>query len=399
MDNITHTLVGVALAELAQPRAATSSERRLFIAAGVITANLPDIDLVYTRITPAPLGYLLHHRGHTHTIAGIAGLVVLAVLVCLLSPTVRALSRSARARLWVLLGVNLIGHVALDAFNTYGVHPLYPFDSTWYYGDAVSIFEPWLWMLLGIAAVSNAKSRAARFATGAPIAVLLAVVTVLGVVPRTAMAAIAIAAAALFAAARHTPIRTRSAAALTACALFMIGMFGLSRVVRREALAAIEPHRRGEIRDVILSPDPAVPLCWAVIGVEQDENAGELVLRRGTLSLLPAWHSPVVCASHRLTSGREYDLRSSEAVVWSDEVRQPLARLRDLKDSDCRVRGWLRFGRAPVIREGQLVDFRFDGGVRANFTALALAPAAGTGCPHHVPPWKMPRADLFDPRP
>src|SRR6188768_1978193 len=31
--------------------------------------NLPDVDIVYTWITgPRPLGSLLHHRGHTHTL-------------------------------------------------------------------------------------------------------------------------------------------------------------------------------------------------------------------------------------------------------------------------------------------------------------------------------------------
>jgi sec-independent protein translocase protein TatC len=34
----------------------------------VLAGNFPDLDLVLTPLLPAPLGYLLHHRGHTHTV-------------------------------------------------------------------------------------------------------------------------------------------------------------------------------------------------------------------------------------------------------------------------------------------------------------------------------------------
>ena len=53
------------------PADALPPERRLFYAAGIVAANLPDLDLFYTAVTPAPLGYLLHHRGHTHTLVGL----------------------------------------------------------------------------------------------------------------------------------------------------------------------------------------------------------------------------------------------------------------------------------------------------------------------------------------
>ncbi|WP_370466973.1 metal-dependent hydrolase, partial [Salmonella enterica] len=36
-------------------------------------------------------------------------------------------------------------HIALDFTNSYGVHPFWPFDNRWYYGDAVFIVEPLFW--------------------------------------------------------------------------------------------------------------------------------------------------------------------------------------------------------------------------------------------------------------
>src|ERR1044071_6731268 len=70
VENITHSLVGATLAELALPAGARPAQRRVFFFTGIVAANLPDADLFYTRIAPPPLGYLLHHRGHTHTIVG-----------------------------------------------------------------------------------------------------------------------------------------------------------------------------------------------------------------------------------------------------------------------------------------------------------------------------------------
>ena len=72
MENLTHSLIGATLAELFVPRSASPAKRGLFFTVGVVAANLPDADLVYARITAPPLGYLLHHRGHTHTLIGAA---------------------------------------------------------------------------------------------------------------------------------------------------------------------------------------------------------------------------------------------------------------------------------------------------------------------------------------
>ena len=123
MDNITHSLIGAAAGELALPSVATPAERRLILAGNILAANLPDIDVLYTRITEPPLGYLLHHRGYTHTVAGILGLGLLLAFVLALSPTARRLAATNRVRLWAPLALNLIGHVWLDSFTTYGVHP------------------------------------------------------------------------------------------------------------------------------------------------------------------------------------------------------------------------------------------------------------------------------------
>src|SRR5215208_6098377 len=126
LDNITHTLFGAALGEVAQPGPATPAERRLFMAGSVVAANLPDADLFYTRITPAPLGYLLHHRGHTHTIVGCALIALLVWLVTRLIPPSRRLVAESPRRFWWLIVAALSSHLVLDSWNSYSIHPFWP---------------------------------------------------------------------------------------------------------------------------------------------------------------------------------------------------------------------------------------------------------------------------------
>ena len=66
--------------------------------------------------------------------------------------------------------------------------------------------------------------------------------------------------------------------------MIVAGFVGTSRLARRAAVDALAPELRGQIVDVILTPNPASPLCWAVIAIELREADGEYVLWRGTLS-------------------------------------------------------------------------------------------------------------------
>src|SRR5688500_7466514 len=43
----------------------------------------------------------------------------------------------------------LYSHLFLDFLNNYGVRLLAPLEWRWFYGDAVFILDPWLWLVLG----------------------------------------------------------------------------------------------------------------------------------------------------------------------------------------------------------------------------------------------------------
>jgi inner membrane protein len=147
VDNVCHTLVGAALG-----RAGLAQRTRFGAAALMISANIPDLDvLVFATGTPA----VSFRRGWTHGIAAQLALpLALAGIFWLLDRrrTPRTGSGPPFHAGWTLLlsYVGLYSHVFLDYLNNYGVRLLTPFDWRWLYGDAVFIVDPWLWLVLGI---------------------------------------------------------------------------------------------------------------------------------------------------------------------------------------------------------------------------------------------------------
>ena len=93
-------------------RRGTKAQRPLFVGAGIIAANLPDLDLAYSWITPPPIGYLLHHRGHTHTVVGLVGLALVLGLAYRFLPSVRKMRPSGQLRFWLLIAIALASHLA-----------------------------------------------------------------------------------------------------------------------------------------------------------------------------------------------------------------------------------------------------------------------------------------------
>ena len=161
MDNVTHSLFGYALGRaLVRPNASRERERAGIYSA-VIASNLPDTDFVVRFFAADPqLAYLLHHRGHTHTLLLAIPLGLLTGLLCARACSVR----DPRERREVALIGALAGllHIAFDALNNYGVHPFWPLDNRWYYGDAVFIIEPLLLAaMIPLLAIARAHARRA----------------------------------------------------------------------------------------------------------------------------------------------------------------------------------------------------------------------------------------------
>jgi inner membrane protein len=393
MDNLTHSLLGATLAEAFLPREARAA-RGVFMAFGIVAANLPDIDVAYTWITVEPLGDLLHHRGHTHTVVGLLALGLLLAGAAALVPAVRRLDVPLRKWLALLGGVALGSHLLLDSWNSYGIHPFWPFDSRWFYGDAVFIFEPWLWMTWGVAVVVNTVRSWTRALVAGAVTLLPATMAVLGVVSWTVLAWLVLVGVALAALALRVPPRTRAAAALAAGALVVGALFVLRAEAHQQVDALLRPELRSEVLDVVLSPEPADPRCWSVIAIEKDEAHRQFVLHRGTLSLLPSRLAPEDCALHRLWRIQTVPWSGQAQLARAEPLRQSLDRLRHYARNDCRVAAWMQFGRAPFFAQDGIRDLRYEMRSRENFTAMEIL--EGGACPSFVTDWGLPRADLLD---
>ena len=381
MENITHSLLGATLAEAFLPRSATPRQRTLFYVTGIIAANLPDADLLYTRITPPPLGYLLHHRGHTHTIAGVVVLAALIGVVTLL-PSLRASVQLNGPRYGLLVLAALASHLIADSWNSYGVHALWPFSAKWYYGDAIFIAEPWLWALLGVSVAMNTRSRVARLAIAGALIVIPIGAAFVGLASPFVLIPIALAVAVLVVLIRPRAPGVRAWFSLIAVALFVGASYLLRNSARDSALAldgSTAPHH---VVDLIANPRPGNPLCWNVLAL--DQSGDSMYVRHGTVevgsSILP--FDP--CGGMQPNNFGPVEV-------------QRLSDLRSAMRDDCRVRAWLQFGRAPSMRDGRIADARFGGQGRGNFSAMPVADdRSARECPPHLTDWDLPRADVLE---
>jgi inner membrane protein len=140
MDNLAHTLAGLAFAEAGLRRKTAFGATTLAIA-----ANLPDIDvLIYT--VGDGIDALAFRRGWTHGVLAMLVLpLALAGLVFLWS-RVREPRPGAPPMNWrwlvALCAIGVWSHPLLDLFNTYGVRLLMPFSNRWFYGDTLFIIDP-----------------------------------------------------------------------------------------------------------------------------------------------------------------------------------------------------------------------------------------------------------------
>jgi inner membrane protein len=155
MDNITHTLVGAALAETGLKKWTPLASPTLMIG-----ANFPDLDIVTGLFGTLP--YLEHHRGITHALAALPPLAALLAGLAYLFARRRG-GRYARARFGPLFALSLLSiltHPLLDYTNSYGWRPFEPWSDRWYYGDTAFVVDPWIWLLLGGAlCLATAKTR------------------------------------------------------------------------------------------------------------------------------------------------------------------------------------------------------------------------------------------------
>lgn len=409
MDNLTHSLVGLGVGELVHrslPRERDGGNhrlrRRLLLVSCAIASNLPDIDLLWTHLLPAPLGALLHHRGYTHTaLFAVLQAIALWLLLRLCWPAARKLldrSHYARVGTAVAIAIGLALHLAMDYLNSYGIHPFHPFDSRWFYGDMVFIVEPVFWITFGVTMAMTVERRAMRFLLLALLAGAPLFFTLKGYLAWGSLAFLWLAAAGL-AVLQHRAGESGRAALIAALALALSFIAVQGVASHRAAQIAAEAVRKadpaGRMLDAAMSPYPTNPLCWTFVSIEENERAKLYRLHRGVLSLAPDIEPASACPA--AFSRGPFSTGATPAVAFQSEEDGRLDTLRELARTDCHFKAWLRFARMPLVRGNAASDLRFGSPSTPNFTRFDFSAFAGRDCPRFVPQWGIPRSDLLGP--
>lgn len=278
MDPLTHTLAG---ANLAATR--LGEKTRLAAAALVIGANLPDIDGITYFIDPElALGF---RRGWTHGVLALVLWPFLLTGALLLYDRLRPdPQRPVHVRwLFALSAIGIWSHPALDWLNTYGMRWLMPFRPTWFYGDAVYIMDPWLWLVLGVGWLIGRRPSWGMLAGWAvfggwtvwmvarrapeylPVIAFVAIVLLLALVWRPAAA---------------------RAHAFAAVALAVAAAYIVTRVAVSAATERAVVRELGDVTRVMAGPDPIDPTKWSFVAQRGGfYHYGRYDWRRGGLSL------------------------------------------------------------------------------------------------------------------
>jgi inner membrane protein len=294
VDPIAHSFTGAVLARTGLHRATP-----LAAAALIVGANAPDIDVVAN--FAGDYTALAWRRGWTH---GLLALVVLPFIVTgalLLWDRWRRRLQPDRAKaragpLFALAALGVLTHPTLDWLNNYGLRWLMPFDGRWFYGDALFIIDPWVWLAFGgvlFAAHSRGVAALAAWAAFWFFASWLVLTTPL--VPPLARvlwtAGIAVLIAVRFfpaaapgsasvGAARVETVGSRFAGAgaavrLDRAARVVVGLVAVYMIAgalanipaRAEVRAALEGAGIGPVGDVMVGPEAADPFAGSVVAV------------------------------------------------------------------------------------------------------------------------------------
>jgi inner membrane protein len=141
LEPVTHFLTGACIG-----RAGLNRKTAYATLVTTLAAEFPDIDVLLN--FRGPLVAFQHHRGLTHTLAGLpfnAAVVLAAVYGAHRWRAARGHSTILPVRWGLLYVYGLIAgvsHILLDFTNNYGVRPFEPLNWTWYSWDIVFIIEP-----------------------------------------------------------------------------------------------------------------------------------------------------------------------------------------------------------------------------------------------------------------
>ncbi len=346
MDNVTHTLIGVAAYRLLPKRFQTKTT----FWASVVGNNVPDSD-VLQRFWWATddLSSIVHHRGYTH---GLFFAIPLGILVGAIFN--RVFKRPLRDPAGLVVGAGAATfHILADLMNSYGIHPGSPFFNRWFYGDSVFILEPLLWFALIPVAFLTVSRTSGRILWGTVFAALYYLIwslpwLSLSYATSLSLLGLVIAGAVLY--------RQRAKVGISIAVVSVFAFFVGSSVAKSVAIEAwSKTYLTNErVIDIEATPRPGNPFCWRVW--LRTENSTHWTSRLAGISFFPGWIEPRECANSQGVGGQTAELsspllRPGGRIAWVAQSDLEQSLHRHVAAQSCRYRRFLNFTRLPFLRD------------------------------------------------
>ncbi len=387
MDNLTHSLVGVLLGEVGSRQA--NLPRKAAVWTSVIASNLPDLDVVCNLVhDEGNLFYLLHHRGWTHSLLAV---IPLGVFSSFFGNKIGNNHKKLSGKL-ILLGVlAAFLHIAADYCNNYGVHPFSPFLNRWFYGDFLFIAEPFILFILIPYVFFRTQSQIYK------ILLILFEIILAGALFLISPKIIALMICCLGGLSFFIHYKkTKSLPSVLGIGCVLIVFKFASVYARNKVVESFNQTKdRIKIDQIVTSPAPGNPFCWAVIaqGVDQDKN---YIARTGIVSLAPTLISEKICDSYaKLSHPWTQPVSYNKLNFWKTEFKKPLAELNEGKKY-CLFENFLKFSRIPIWNRTEMgwevEDLRYAGKTNGGFTYREIK--RDSKCFQVGAPWEPPTAIL-----
>ncbi len=395
MDNLTHSLFGAAIAEVYVENKFKNSafrpHKNIFYFFSIFANSCPDLDLFFGLIDNSSIGYMLNHRGWTHTVAGtIPQIFLLMGAAWMWLRFMRQDLMIYFKDIVLLLFFGLQAHMLLDFFNSYGVHPWSPLDNTWYYLDSIFIIEPLLWFALISIWLPPWKWRLALLIP--PLAAYAFGWWNEFVSTAVALAAVVFASFA-FNLQRYLLKVHRGAMGLFLFFAVVLTFWGSQHWARLRIMDELSKNTSQKTLDLVLFSLPSNPTCWFFLAPQVLET--QYSVTHGSISLFGNSRD---CKSWPRKNEEQPSnaQQSSLGELWIRQRWQ--ATLTDLQPllERCDVQAWLQFARVPFWENSVLNDLRFSTRNGNNMTTHDLNKWPQPVCPVLKVPWQPPRQDLID---
>ena len=359
MDNLTHSLIGLAASKAGLERLSPGTTTLCILA-----ANAPDADIL--ALLGGRWNYLHHHRGITHSIVGTLAFGIALPLMFYLGDRLisRFRNRPPKVRFNGLLIASVLvsaTHPLMDWTNNYGMRFFLPWSGHWSYGDMVFIIDPFLWLMLGGSAFLLTATTKARGAVWLVLGAATSFIVLFGPASRGGLpnptplrifwvlAVVTILVLHILGCARRWGAKV-SSTALVAIGFYLIGLFVVHQIALRQTgieASKIASESREQMIKIAAMPTLANPTRWmSMLETDRATYRFNLEVLSGHTSGMVRFPKPEGPAVVALTDAKE----DYAAQVFLNFARFPVI---NVAGSDCLTQTLVQFADLRYTEPGR----------------------------------------------